>query len=71
MFGFLKKAFFTGLTILSSVTPLSTAHLNAILLSATQLSATSLKFVSMAIQECKVRPEIVDVNIDEPAFYPF
>ena len=59
MFGSIKKAFFTELTILSSVTPLSAAHLNAISLSTTQLSATSLKFVSMTIQECKVRPEIV------------
>ena len=33
MFGFIKKAFFTGLTILSSVNPLN----------ATQLSATPLK----------------------------
>ena len=22
-------------------------------------------------QECKVRPEIVNVNIDKPVFYPF
>ena len=25
----------------------------------------------MTIQKCKVRPEIVDVNSDEPVFYPF
>ena len=22
-------------------------------------------------QECKVKPEIIDVNSDEPVFYPF
>ena len=27
--------------------------------------------VSMSNQECKVRPEIVNVNSDEPVFYPF
>ena len=52
MFGFIKRAFFTGLTILLSVNPLN----------ATQLSAT---------QECKVRLEIVNVNSNEPVFYPF
>ena len=24
----------------------------------------------MSIQECKIRPEIVNVNTDEPTFYP-
>ena len=27
--------------------------------------------VSMNSQECKVRPEIVNVNSSEPVFYPF
>ena len=27
--------------------------------------------VSMKNQECKVRPEIVDININNPIFYPF
>ena len=61
MFGFIKKAFFSGLTILSSVN----------LLSASPLNATRLKCVSMTNQECKLRPEIVNVNSDEPVFYPF
>ena len=61
MFGFIKKAFFTGLTILSSINPLN----------ATQVSATHLKFVSMNNQECKVKSQIVNVNSDEPVFYPF
>ena len=52
--------FFTGLTILSSVNPLSGAPLNAIPLIATLLRETPLKCVSVNNQECKVRPEIVN-----------
>ena len=44
------------LTVLSCVNP---------------LSATPLSCISMNNQECKVRPEIIDVNSDEPLFYPF
>ena len=47
--------FFTGLTILWSVNPLNT---------------TPLKCISMNNKECKVRPEIVNANSDEPIFYP-
>ena len=56
MFRFIKKIFLTGLTVLS--------YLNT-------LSATSLSCISMNNQECKVRPEIVNVNSDEPVFYPY
>ena len=56
MFGFIKKVFFTGLTILSIVNP---------------LTVTSLRCISINNQECKVRSEIVNVNKDEPVFYPF
>ena len=56
MFGFIKKGFFAGLTILSSVN---------------FLTITPLRCISMTNQECKVRPEIVNVNSDEPVFYPF
>ena len=35
------------------------------------LLKTPLKCISINNQECKVRPEIVNVNIDEPVFYPF
>ena len=56
MFGFIRKAFFTGLTILSSAKP---------------LNATQLKCISMNNQECKVRPEIARVNSDKPVFHPF
>ena len=54
MFGFVKKVFLTGLTILSSFT-----------------SVNSLSCISMNNQECKVRPQIVNVNSDAPVFFPF
>ena len=56
MFGFIIKAFFLGLTILSSVN---------------LLAIIPLKCISTTNQECKVRPQIVNVNSDEPVFYPF
>ena len=59
MFEFIKKVFFTGFEILSGANLLSA------------LISTPLKCVSMNNQECKVRPEIVNVNSDEPVFYPF
>ena len=30
-----------------------------------------LSCISMTNKECKVRPEIINVNSDEPVFYPF
>ena len=54
--GLLKKCFFAELKILSSVN---------------LLTVTPLRCISMTNQECKVRPEIVNVNSDEPVFYPF
>ena len=54
MLEFNKKCFFTGLTILSTLT-----------------AVNSLSCISMNNQECKVRPQIVNVNSDEPVFYPF
>ena len=59
IFRFVKKVFFLGLTILSNFTNI------------TSLSATSLNCISMKNQECKVRPEIVNVNSNEPVFYLF
>ena len=35
------------------------------------VSTTSLNFISMKNQECKVRSEIINVNSNEPVFYPF
>ena len=52
----IKKMFFTGLTILSSVN---------------LLTVTPLRCISMTNQECKLRPQIVNVNSDKPLFYPF
>ena len=52
MFGFVKKSFFVGLTILSSFT-----------------TVNSLSYISMNNQECKARPQVVNVNGDEPVFF--
>ena len=49
----LLKTFFTGLTILSKVN---------------LLTATPIRFISLTNQQCKVRPEIVNVNSDGPVF---
>ena len=54
MFESIKKLFFTGLTILTSVNP---------------LTATPLKCISMNIQECKVKPQFVNLNRDEPVCF--
>ena len=54
MFGFIKKSFFAGLTILSYVNP---------------LSKNQLSCISLTNQEFKVRPKIVNVNSDEPVFF--
>ena len=35
------------------------------------LSVNSLECISVKNQECKVRPEIVDVSSNDPIFYPF
>ena len=34
-------------------------------------SVNSLECISMKNQECKVRPEIVDINSNNPIFYPY
>ena len=31
----------------------------------------SLKCVSMSNQECKIRPEIININSNKPSFYPY
>ena len=35
------------------------------------VGTTSLNGISIQNQECKVRPEIINVNSNEPVFYPF
>ena len=37
----------------------------------TFFSCNALKCVSMNNQECKIRPEIINVNSNEPSFYPY
>ena len=35
------------------------------------LNVSALQCVSMKSQECKTRPKIIDVNSNEPVFYPY
>ena len=58
MLGFTKKCFFTGLTFLSTLT------------SVNLLNAIPLSSISKNNQECKVRMQIVNVNGDDPLFFP-
>ena len=69
VFRFIKKMLFIGLTILSNFT--NTSLINAIPLSAASLNVTTLSCISMKNQECKARPEIVNINRNNPIFYPF
>ena len=45
--------------------------MNAIPLSAAPLNAIPLKCISMNNQECRVRPQIINVNSKEPMLFPF
>ena len=56
MLGFIKKLFLTGLIVLSYVNP---------------FIETPLSCISVNNQACKVRTEMINVNSDEPVFYPF
>ena len=60
IFRFVKKVFFLGLTILSNF-----INENSL------LSATPLNFISMKNQECKTIPQIININSNNPIFYPF
>ena len=55
MFEFVKKVFFVAMTF-SGFSP---------------SNVNSLKCVSMNNQECRIRSKVIDVNTDEPLFYPF
>ena len=57
IFRFAKKVFFLGLIILSNFT-------NA-------LNAIPLDCISMKNQECKTRPQVININSNNPIFYPF
>ena len=58
-FSFAKEVFFVGLTILSDFTNVNS------------LNAIPLSCISMKNQECKTRLQVVNVNGDEPVFFPF
>ena len=55
MFGFIKKVFFTVMTFFNF----------------SGLSVNSLEYTSKNNQECKIRSEIINVNTNEPTFYPY
>ena len=59
IFRFVKRVFFLGLTILSIFTNI------------TLLTTTSLNCISMKNQEFKTRPQIINININNPIFYRF
>ena len=59
IFGFVKKVFFIGLTILPDFT------------NANSLNAIPLSCISMNNQKCKTRPQVVNLNGDETVFFPF
>ena len=59
IFRFVKKVFFLGLTILSNF------------IDANSLNAIPLSCISMKKQECKIRAEVININSNNPIFYPF
>ena len=52
---FIKKGFFTAITFFSY----------------NVLNENSLECVSMNNQECEIRPEIININTNEPLFHPY
>ena len=59
IFAFVKKLYFLGLTTLPGFA------------SANSLNAIPLSCISMNNQECKTRPQVINVNGDEPVIFPF
>ena len=55
MFKFVKQTFILAMIFFSRNLP----------------GVNSLSCISMKNQDCKVRPEIIHVNSNEPVFYPF
>ena len=55
MFGFVKKIFVSAIMFFGCNIP----------------GVNSLKCVLMNNQECRIRPEIIDINSNEPTFYPY
>ena len=60
MFGSIKKMFIAAMNAI----PLTFVGCGAL------ISSNPLKCVLMCNQECKVRPTIVNINSNEPLFYP-
>ena len=56
---------------ISSVDSLNAVPLIAVLLNAVPFNTIPLKCVSINNQECKIRPEIININSNEPLFYPY
>ena len=55
MFEYIKKVFVVAMTFIN----FNLSNVN------------SLECVSMNIQKCKTRSEIINVNTNEPTFYPY
>ena len=55
IFGVIKEYFFTAMSLFN----FNLSNVN------------SLECVSMNNQECKIRPEIININTNEPLFYPY
>ena len=45
--------------------------ISSLVFSSSLSSVNPLECISMKNQECKVRPEIVNINSNDPIFYPF
>ena len=65
IFRFVKQTFISAIMLFNYYLPCANS-LNAI-----PLNAIPLRFISMNNQPCKARPEIVNVNSNNPIFYPF
>ena len=37
----------------------------------TFFSCNALRYVLMNHQECRIRPQIININSNEPSFYPY
>ena len=55
MFGIINKCFFTAMSFFN----FNLSNVN------------SLECISMNNQECKIRPEIINLSTNEPLFYPY
>ena len=58
MLGIIKEVFVVAMSLFSGIT-----------FSCNAWSGTSLNCVSMNNEECKIRPEIININSNEPLWY--